>query len=159
MEKANLLQHDASSEQKRPTLLLLSQWAPITTRLLSTGGESAWNILDGVMGGESREGLSFVDRLNQELNTSGLVKGLLPARTTGDVRLAELMSILETTAVTRQVSQSLETTPEYDQGAASPTDNRSRNDTRGLDHHTSRGDQSLFIDRTLVSFRETARIV
>lgn len=65
----------------------LNNWSSLTSRLLSKGNSSAWNVLDGNFGD------SFVDKLLEELKEANLLEKLLPARTKGEADLESLLSL------------------------------------------------------------------
>jgi [Skp1-protein]-hydroxyproline N-acetylglucosaminyltransferase len=81
-----------SSVQMLPSVL--RSWTPATTRLLSEGGASAWNVLDHAMEANANAVSSvsvspedFVANLNEELEREGLLQQLKlkPARTNGEI--------------------------------------------------------------------------
>ena len=68
-------------------VLLTQKWSNTTTRLLTDGGLHAWNVMDGVLQQDET-----LNALQKELE--GFWSELEPARTTSDVQLDDLMSIV-----------------------------------------------------------------
>ena len=103
---------------------ILPSWAPITTRLMTEGGSSAWNILDQVMEGAHPD---FCHKLLEELHQAKLFDKLLPARTQGDARTQDLLSFFQqTNLVSPNIQQELNQQQQYP---------------------PVRGDKSLFLSR------------
>lgn len=103
---------------------ILPSWTPITTRLMTEGGSSAWNILDQAMEGTHPD---FCNKLIEELHQAKLFDKLLPARTQGDARTQDLLSLLQqTNLVSPHVQQELKQQQQYP---------------------PMRGDKSLFLSR------------
>jgi [Skp1-protein]-hydroxyproline N-acetylglucosaminyltransferase len=91
---------------------------------MTEGGSSAWNILDQAMEGTHP---NFCNKLLEELHQAKLFDKLLPARTQGDARTQDLLSLLQqTNLVSPNVQQEL---------------------NQEQKHPPVRGDKSLFLSR------------
>ena len=88
------------SDEKTSSIPELQGWSPLTTRLLCEGGSNAWNVIDNVMPMNFADNQKIIRNdfctvLNEELETSGILNEMTPAKTYDTVQRERVLEILQ----------------------------------------------------------------
>ena len=168
---------DGTSNNSTATTHLLNGWNDVTTRMLAGGGAHSWYVLDEPLSlkkqtkttktpitvgsnaaAESIHSSCFRShevamKIHEELEQGGVLKDIKPARTTSDVKVDELLSILAANSISKDAFSHLQTTGSATttaQVTAIPDKSSTRNQAN------IRGDRSVFLSRAIRENNATA---